>query len=105
MDTVNQNIVADASGARLIIQVMVTKTHVFNANMQKRLLSEHDLKSKIKSQEWAKLTANKKALMTIICGQCNNATLTELALGANYATDYDDGNIISFLHRLKSHML
>ena len=39
--------------------------------------------------------------MTIICGQCSNASLSELALEANYATNCDDGNIINFLHRLE----
>ena len=101
MDTVNLNAVLDAAGACPIIQVMVAKTNVFNANMQKRLLSEHNLKSKIKSQEWAKLNADKKALMTTICGQYDNATLTKLALGANYAADCDDENLINFLQKLK----
>ena len=48
VDTVDPNAPADAAGACPIIQVTVTKTYVFDANMQKRLLSEHDLKSKIK---------------------------------------------------------
>ena len=51
VDTVDPNTPVDAASARPIIQVMVTKTHVFDANMQKILLLEHDLKSKIKSQE------------------------------------------------------
>ena len=39
--------------------------------------------------------------MTIICGHCKDATMTKLALGANYATARDNGNIINFLIRLK----
>ena len=39
--------------------------------------------------------------MTIICGQCDNATLTELALGSTYAADRNDRNMISFLNRLR----
>ena len=58
VDTVNPNVPADAAGACPIIQVMVTKIYVFDANMQQRLLSEHDLKSTIKLQEWAKLTCH-----------------------------------------------
>ena len=101
MDTVDPKVALDAAGARPIIQVMVTKPHVFDVNLQKRLLSEHNLKSKIKSQEWSKLTANKKALIAIICWQCDNATLTKLALRVNYVTNHDNENLINFLHRLK----
>ena len=39
--------------------------------------------------------------MTIICGQCNNATVTKLALRSTYAADCDDGKIINFFDRLK----
>ena len=74
MDTVALNSIPYVACACPNIQVMLAKTHAFDTNMQMRLLSEHDLKPKIKSQEWAKLTANKKALMTIICGQCNNTS-------------------------------
>ena len=79
---------------------MVAKTHVFNANLQRQLLSEYNIKSKINSQKWAKLTADKKALTTIICGQCNDTPITELALGTNYEADCDAGNLINFLQRL-----
>ena len=87
----------DASDARPIINAAATKTHVFDANMQKKFLLEYDLIYKIKSQEWTKLTVNKKALMTIICGQCNNVTVTKLALGSSYADDCNNENIINFL--------
>ena len=39
--------------------------------------------------------------MTINCRQCDDATLTKLALGSLYAVDRDNGNIIKFLDRLK----
>ena len=48
----------------------------------------------------SKLTADKKFLTTIIFGQCNDATRTEIALGATYKTDHQDGNIINFLKQL-----
>ena len=63
---INPNNAIDAqTGGCPIVTKVVVKTHVFNANLQKQLLSDYDLKSKTKSQEWAKLTANKKALITI----------------------------------------
>ena len=47
---------------------MIEQTHVFDANRQKKLLSEHERNSKNKSQEYVKFLANKKALTTIIFG-------------------------------------
>ena len=58
------------------------RTNVHNPDLQKKLLLEHDLKSKIQMREWYKLTADKKALMTIIYGQCDDATRTEISIGA-----------------------
>ena len=66
---------------------------------QKKL--QYNLDSKIKSQECAKQISDKKALMTIIGGQCNNTTLTKLALRTSFAVDSDKGNIIKFLDRLE----
>ena len=40
--------------------------------------------------------------MTIIFGQCDNATRTEIALGANYETNCEDGELINFLTRLQT---
>ena len=106
IDTVDLTATPDVqTGACPIIKAVLKKTHIFDANMKKKLLSQYDLDSKIKSQEWLKLNANKKALMTIICGQCDNATLTKLALRTTYAVDCGNGNIIKFLDRSKTHML
>ena len=77
------------SGIRPIIKVVAKKTRVSDANMQKKFLSEYDLRYKIKSQKWAKLTVDKKVLMTIICRQCNHVIVAELALGSTYAADCD----------------
>ena len=66
---------------------MIKQTHVFDANLQKELLSEYKQNSKKKSQEYAKFLADKKALITILFGQCDEATKTEITLGATYAAD------------------
>ena len=92
IETVNPLAIPGVDRSCTPIKQMVEKTHVFNSNLQKQLLSEYYHKSKIKSQEWAKLTVDKKALMTIICGQCNDATVTKLALGSTYAADCDNRN-------------
>ena len=46
--------------------VMMDKSHVFNPNLQKKLIFEYDQKSKLKSQEWSKLKSDEKSVMTII---------------------------------------
>ena len=81
---------------------MQQKYHVFNPNLQKQLLSDYNQKSKLKLQEWSKLTADKKSLMTIIFGQCDDATRTEIALGTNYKTIREDGELINFLAILRT---
>ena len=48
---------------------MQKRTNVFNLNLQKELLSERDMNTKLNLQEWSKLLANKRSLMTIIYGQ------------------------------------
>ena len=68
IDTVDPVAAVDATGARPTISTMVEKTHNFDANLQKQLLSEYNQNSKIKTQKWAKLIADKKSLMTIIFG-------------------------------------
>ena len=69
VSTVNATVVADPTTAvRPEIFVMMKKTHVFDANLQKELLSEYERKSKDKSHEYAKFLADKKALITIIYG-------------------------------------
>ena len=40
--------------------------------------------------------------MTIIFGQCNDATRTKTALGANYKTDCENRELINFLTRLQT---
>ena len=70
------------------IKILTTKTHIFDANLQNQLPSEYNIKSKTKQQEWDKYIAKKKSVIILIYGQCDNATLTELALGTTYEVDY-----------------
>ena len=82
--------------------VVQKKTDVFDANLQKWLLSQYKRSYKIKSEEYAKLVANKKALITIIFGQFDEATRTKIALGATYAADRQAGSLIAFLEQLRT---
>ena len=85
-----------------LITEMQQKSHVFNPNLQKRLLSEYDQKSKLKLKEWSKLNSDKKSLVTIIYGQCDNATRTKIALGTNYETVCANDELINFLTILQT---
>jgi len=78
------------------------QTHVLNANLQKQLLSDFNQKSKIKSQEYSKFVVDKKALMTIIFRQCNEATKTEIALRETYNADHQAMNLLEFLKRVRT---
>ena len=73
------------------------RTNVFNPNLQKELFLEHDMKCKLKLQEWSKLLTDKMSLMTIIYGQCDDATRTEIALGDDYEIIRNDAELIRFL--------
>ena len=46
--------------------------------------------------------ADKKALIIIIFGQCNEATKTEIALGVTYPTDRQAVNLINFINQLRT---
>ena len=85
------------TGKRPVRYQMIKQTHVFDANLQKELLSEYKRNSKNKSQEYAKFLADKKALITILFGQCDEATKTKIALRATYAADRDAGRLLSFI--------
>ena len=62
------------TGLRPCVPIVVEKKHVYDANLQKQLLWEYKQNSKNKSVEYAKFLVNKKALITLIFGQCNEAT-------------------------------
>ena len=76
-----------------------TWRHNYDANFYKQLLSDFEQEFKIKSKEYSKFIANKKAsiLMTIIYGLCNEATKTRINLGGTYKIDCQDGNLIELL--------
>ena len=97
VNTVDPNGQLNTNGTRVIIKALQKRTNIHNPNLQKQLLSEHDMKSKLELQEWYKLTTDKKALMTIIYGQCDDATRTEISIGARYKDICDDAEIINFL--------
>ena len=71
------------------------KTHVLNANLQKQLLSEFDQKSKIKSQEFSKFVANKKALYIWAIWQSVLSCSQK-----NYPVNPQAGRLIEFLNQL-----
>ena len=59
------------------------------------LLSQYKRNSKKKSLEYAKFLADKKALITIIFGRCDEAIKTKIALKAIYTVDHKEENLIS----------
>ena len=102
VQTVDLNAAADQHNVRPVVTAMQEKSHVFDPNLQKQLLSEYEMKCKLKLQEWSKLTADKKSLMTIIYGQCNDATRTKIALGTNYKTICANTELINTLAILRT---
>ena len=53
---------------------MVEQTIITNTNLQKQLLSEYECNSKNKSQEYSKFLRDKKSVITILFGQCDEAS-------------------------------
>ena len=81
---------------------MARHTHVFDENLQKQLLLEFKQRSKIKSQEFSKFVSDKNVLITIIFGQCDEATKSEIALGENYNADRQAWKLIKFFNQLRT---
>ena len=54
--------------------------HVFDANLQKELLLEFEQNSQIKSQEFSKFVADKKALITLYLGNATKQQRQKLLL-------------------------
>ena len=88
------------SGERVATYEVVNKTIVTDANLQKQLLSEHKRNPKLKSQEYSKFLQDKKSLITILYGQCDEATQTKIALGDNYTDDRNEGSLLVFVEQL-----
>ena len=79
-----------------------TKTHVFDANLQKHLPLQYKRSSKIKSEEYTKFLADKKALITIIFRQYDEATKTKIAFRETYAADRQARLLVKFLNQLRT---
>ena len=57
----------------------------------------YERNSKTESQEYSKFLRDKKSLITILFGQCDEATQTEIALGDNYTEDRNEGRLLAFI--------
>ena len=90
------------TGERVTTYQLVNQTIVTDANLQQQLLSRYKRNPKNKSQEYAEFLRDKKSLMTILFGQCNEATQTEIAPGDNYTDDRDEGKLLAFIQRLRA---
>ena len=87
------------SSASPICTEMVQKSLIFNSNLQEQVLLDYNQVLKLK-QEWDKLIADKKSLMTIIFEQCVDATKTKIVLGASYEDNLEAGKRIKFFTRV-----
>ena len=67
-----------------------------------RLLSDYKRNSKLKSQEYSKFLQDKKSLITILYGQCDETTQIEIALGDNYTNDQNGGRLLVFVDRMRA---
>ena len=65
LEVVDPSATANAQGVHAMHTEMQEKSHVFDPDLQKRLLSEYDQKCKLKLQEWSKLKADKKSVMAL----------------------------------------
>ena len=63
---------------------------------------EYKYNSKNKSQEYTKFPVDKKSLITILFGQCDEATQTKIALGNYFTADRDEGRLLAFIEWLRS---
>ena len=100
VSTVNPFDVPAADGSRPVHFEIMEQTHIFDGSFQKELLLEYERDSKNKSQEYTKFLADKKALITILSGQCDEATRTKIALGATYTADHQAGRLIAFIKQM-----
>ena len=77
-------IVGSLTGKRVTTYKLVDETVVTNASLQKQLLLKYECNSKNKSQEYSKFVQDKKSVCTILYGQCDETTQTEISLRDNY---------------------
>ena len=81
---------------------MMEQTHIFDANFQKELLLKYKRNSKNKSQKYVKFLVDKKSLITILFGQCDEATRTKISFGATYAVDPQAGRLSAFIKQMRT---
>ena len=99
IEAVNPSVAADTNtGLRRRTITLLQQIHVFDTNLKKDLLSEYKRNSKNKSQQYTKFLVNKKALITIIFGQCDEAMKTKIVFGANYTADRQARRLVEFLN-------
>ena len=101
IDTVDNSGVRDANGDCPVIKLLTIKTRIFNENWYKWLTSEYETKHRFKQLDWHKYTANKKVVLTLVFGQCNEAILTKYALGTIYEVNHKVGNLVNFFQQLR----
>ena len=82
------------SGAHPTYTEMVEKSPVLDQNLQEQLLLDYNQKWELTLQEWVEVIADKKSLMIIIFSQYNDATRTNITLGASYKADCEAGELI-----------
>ena len=99
--TVDSTAQPGANGCRPEVVRLQEKTHIFDPNLQKQLLSEHDIQCKLKLSEWSKVLADKRSLMAIIYGQCDNAIRTKRALDTDYKIICTNAQLIRFLRLVR----
>ena len=97
VSTVNPAEAEAANGLRPAHFEMIEQTHVYDKNLKKKPISEYKRNSKNKSQEYAKFLVNKKVLITIIFGQCDEAIKAKITLGKIYTADCQARNFIKFV--------
>ena len=97
ISTVNSEANAAPNGSRPVLFQTMGQTHVTDANLQKELLSEYKRNSQNKTQEYTKFLADKKSLIMMLFGQCDEANQTEIAFGANCTEDQVAGRLLVFI--------
>ena len=100
ISTVNSTADAAPDGLQPLRYTIMQQTHVTDANLQKELLSQYKRNSKNKSQEYAKFLADKKFSITILFGQCDEATQTKIAFGTNYTENRDARRLLAFIEQM-----
>ena len=102
IQTVAPGATIDATtGVCPFICIVGEQTHVFDANLQKQLLSEYKRKSKNKSLEYWKFLTNKKALITIILDSAMKQPKPKVL--SKKPTQWTvKQNLINFINRLQT---